>query len=655
VTSRSRPLPRRSTAGLLALVVASACSDTAGRPDDPGLTGLRVFAAQPDVLLPGSVVVVSGESFVDRPWGLSTLRIRGERSGGDGQGPIDVSPVLSYVDARTLEAVVDDQLFAALGGEGSSLEGAVRVEVLSTVDGQLYETSGLDVAWALRNELAPRIDAMPTSAVIFPNEPLAIVGSGLLLRGEGETTAVVEGCFTPEGGDTCDAIAPVEIPVVTADPFDREHGTLAFAPEIAGIEPGRFEGSVALRNRHTSGSVADSPAVPVVYDMQRPIVYGASTTEASVGQYVTIDGGGFVGGAGTTFLDFEGTFTSDATGERIDMDELLLPEFVDGHTARYVVSDSDAIGQRLDVRYDTGLLEGTVTPRIVWGDSEVSGDPAAFAFRLRPVRQVVQVVFTPAYVESLRAFGLRAVDAQIRERVLEVIRRDYVSIGLELRESEPEDFAQYALVEVSGRDPNGLDLLGYDNTPGKDTENMRLYDRIGGVNAQTQQDGFPGYGGVFIESLFGYSQHPGDFAMPLEPDARFDAIFDPFRADAGGKPVSAADLGDELVRLGSGDECPATERSLQISCAIWVLGSTVGSTVSHEVGHSLGLADPYGLEFHNSGDADNRLMDADRPFAERAELDGQGPSAFCDEEYAYLRAILPTDEPVDPTLRPGCF
>jgi len=77
--------------------------------------------------------------------------------------------------------------------------------------------------------------------------------------------------------------------------------------------------------------------------------------------------------------------------------------------------------------------------------------------------------------------------------------------------------------------------------------------------------------------------------------------------------------------------------------------------VSHEVGHSLGLADPYGQEFHNSGDEENRLMDSDRPFAERAELDGLGPSRFCDEEYAYLRAILPTTEGDDPEPRPVCF
>ena len=54
---------------------------------------------------------------------------------------------------------------------------------------------------------------------------------------------------------------------------------------------------------------------------------------------------------------------------------------------------------------------------------------------------------------------------------------------------------------VRSIDPNGLGLFGYDNTPGKDDGNTRLYDKLGGLNAQTQQDGYPGYGGVFLESI----------------------------------------------------------------------------------------------------------------------------------------------------------
>jgi hypothetical protein len=90
---------------------------------------------------------------------------------------------------------------------------------------------------------------------------------------------------------------------------------------------------------------------------------------------------------------------------------------------------------------------------------------------------------------------------------------------------------------------------------------------------------------------------------------------------------------------------------------VWALGSLIGTTLSHEMGHSFGLANPFGEGFHNVLDEPNRLMDAggDRPFAERAELFGEGPAKFCDSEYDYLREILPTDAPRDTRPRPPCF
>ena len=67
---------------------------------------------------------------------------------------------------------------------------------------------------------------------------------------------------------------------------------------------------------------------------------------------------------------------------------------------------------------------------------------------------------------------------------------------------------------------------------------------------------------------------------------------------------------------------------------------------------------PYGepSQYHDRGDAPNRLMDGGsaRTFEERAELAGAGPSVFCDDEYDYLREILPSTTPPPVVSRPAC-
>jgi hypothetical protein len=642
------------------LVTLVGCpNERSPRQLDTALVDLALHQVAPAVALPGTVLVVTGDSFVDDPWGTSRLRLTGDMITQVGtRHPVDVRVPARFRDFQRLEASIDLAILDALGGDGARFEGTARVEVDSAVDGTLYHSAPIELKLELHDRLEPRLSMLQPDGIVFPNDPIAIGAEGLLLTGEGETVAELQGCFIFEGGNgECVPLPPVEVPVRPAGPFERESGAFPFMPRIAGLLPGRFEGDVRLRNRHADGTVLDSAPVPGSWDQVPPILYGASTDRASLGQYVVLSGAGFVGaGEGDTLLHFAGTFTPDSTGTAVPVEVLLLPEFVDGHTARYVVNEDDAIGQLIDVRFEPGVFAGSFTPEIAWGAQSVFGSPAALDFRLEPVRQIVVLDFRPGYVESLRHFGLRAVDQMIRERVVEVITRDYATIGLEVRTEVPEDFALYTHVELSGPDPNGLGLLGYDNTQGKDTENQRLYDRIGGVNALTQEDGFPGYGGVFLESLFGYSEDPGSFADPLSPEPHFDALFDPFRPDRGGMPVSSADLADDLPTLTSGASCPVEgERRLEIACAVWAMGSLVGSTVSHEIGHALGLADPYGPFFHNSGDQPHRLMDADRPFIERAEIAGESPSRFCDDEYLYLRAILPTSDPPDPTPRPSCF
>src|SRR5690606_26418472 len=128
-----------------------------------------------------------------------------------------------------------------------------------------------------------------------PNDPIELWGEGLLLAGEGESVAVVEGCFRAAGADACAPVAPREIPITPAAEHDRTRGTFLFSPAIAGIEPGRFEGTVRVVNRHASGAAPATDPLPCAWDLEAPIVYGSDTTEASLGRYVTLTGAGFVG------------------------------------------------------------------------------------------------------------------------------------------------------------------------------------------------------------------------------------------------------------------------------------------------------------------------------------------------------------------------
>ena len=374
-----------------------------------------------------------------------------------------------------------------------------------------------------------------------------------------------------------------------------------------------------------------------------------------------VHGGGFVGGDATalTELELKGSFTKTG-GAPAQIDMTLIPEFVEGTLVRYVLNTDDTLGHALDLRMDTGSFSGTITPIVSYGSDTVRGISTQASLGIAPIRQVVFLNFETSYIEGLRDFGMRAVNDRIRDRIVAVCKTAYQGVNMDFRTTPVTDFALFSNVELVGIDPNGMGLFGYDNSPGKDNGNQRLYDSLGGVNAQTQQDGYPGFGGVFVRSLMGFSQHPAAGEKSTEgADPMFDTLFDPFRGDQGGAAITSADLAGGVAVLGSGDggKCPGADRKGQVACAILVMGNLIGGTLSHEIGHSLGLANPNGDGFHDQGDQPNRLMDAggDRPFLERAELGGQGPGVFCDDEYTYLRMILPSSDPASTVTRPGCF
>ncbi len=621
-----------------------------GAAPDPGLEALAIDQLAPATIIPGTQLQVRGASFVDEAWGATTLHLR-----GDG---VDLRLPARFVDFGTLSVAIDARTIAELGSR--DLRGTARVEVLAASDGETYATGELAVELSFRDRLDPALTQLQASGVIFVNDQLTVEGDGFLLGGdEGITVARLAGCFTPDAGGPCRPIAPIELPMAPEEPLSRARAAFPFSPKVAGIKPGTFTGTVTVINKQTNLAPSAAPARDASYVLVTPQIFSLDPPAASLGQYVFVRGGGFVGGeaGAATEIEVTGMFRRNG-GSPVPVSLNLIPEFVEGRLVRYVINTDDELGQSLDLRADTGSFTGTATPVVSYGADQVRGVSTAASFAIAPVKQVVHLQFQPSYVEGLRDIGLRAVDGRIRDRIMEVCRRTYEGVNVEFRTEPPADFALYEQVELLGVDPNGAGLFGYDNSPGKDSGNLRLYDRLGGVNAMTQADGFPGYGGVFLRSLMAFSKHPGSFAKSVPgADERFDRIFDPFRADRDGEPIRAADLAGGVPALTSGEACPAGDRRGQIACAIHVLGNLVGGTLAHEIGHSLGLANPFTEGFHSPGDAPNRLMDAggDRSFAERAELDGEGPAVFCDDEFAYLRMILPSSAPAPAVQRPGCF
>lgn len=634
----------------LALVAGCASSSA----PDVGLEGLSLMQVAPVTIIPGTKVVVKGASFVDTQWGQTTVHLTGAAGGHD----VDVRWPAAFVDFNTMTVAIDGGKLDELGGD-VDFHGQARIDVIATSDSETYSSEAISLDLSFRNQLTPTVLSLNGEGVIFVNDQIEIEGDGYLLGGdEGQTVARVAGCFVETSTTQCKPIANQELKAQPIDPLARNKIQFPFGPKVAGIKPGEFRGTITIVNKQMNQTEIPAQATTVNYDLVTSQIFELNPNAASLGQYVFIKGGGFIGGEAGALTEIEMTGTFQKTGfNPAPVSMTLIPEFVEGRLVRYVINTDDELGQALDLRADTGTFTGTATPIVSFGADRVRGASKSVSFQIAPVKQVVYLQFQPTYVEGLRDFGLRAVDKKIRERILAVCKQAYQGVNIEFRTEAPTDFALFESVELVGVDPNGSGLFGYDNSPGKDNGNLRLYDRLGGVNAQTQQDGYAGFGGVFVRSLMGFSKHPAAGVQTVPgADSLFDKMFDPFRPDQDGEAIRSSDLAGMLPAV-TGADCPGGDRQQKIACAILVMGNLIGGTLSHEIGHSLGLANPFMEGFHNAGDAPNRLMDAggDRPFVERAELEGQGPGVFCDDEYAYLRMIMPSKEAPPAIERPGCF
>jgi hypothetical protein len=616
----------------------------------------------PRQILPGSTIELTVTNLtIGAEHRLSLAGVTTSNTGSTNSVTAEVP--LQEVEGR-LVASAGTGLYQSLG-QGQFV-GTIKVISRNTWG----ETAGPEVSTgiALELQLTPTLLSVG-SGIVFLNSQVVVTGDGMLLGGaEGMTKALLEGCFAAEGaGQDCAKGTGVSItasvPVQPLAEQGRTVGSFAFSPGLVGIVPGQFTGTLQLINVHPGSVLTNSAAISAQFDLQQSTLLGFDQASVSLGQYLDVRGKGLIGnaGEGTTYLRFTGFFDLDSGGQR-DVSFDLVPEFIDGGHLRYKVNEASGIGAKVKLRSETGKLTGSWTPVLVWVDNEYVQTPVVTTIAIAPVKQVVWVRFSSDWNIGLRRFGLQAADVLVRRRIFDVLEQAYAGLNVEFRETEPTDFELYAIIDLVGFDPSGAYQWGYDNTPGKDVDNARLNDRIGGVNATTLADGTNGYGGVFIENFLRFSTHPPqDMPTSKLQDPLFDEIFDPFRLDQNGVELSSAEAlaAPQLAQM---SQCPASNRPTQAACAIVVLANLVGSTAAHELGHSLGLADPYGGDnvFHNGGsvpvDVPNALMDAGeyRPFAERAELMGQGPSVFCQAWFDYLKDILPKESPDPVSNRPAC-
>lgn len=661
--------PKTCWVALLLWGGLAGCAGDGAVPREKWPADLRIASLAPVAVVRESTLEVHGAGLVTDVLGTTRLHLAGSFApdGGGEAVDVDAAFLVAVASAEEASASLAQGAFAQIcpGGSGT-FTGTAWLEVASRATGVVYETDAIGAGLLCRQSFEPVLTSVDGGSYAL-NATLTVLAEDLLLGGEeGDSWLDVSGCFLPQGvaapcADNGTTFSDLRVPLEVVDRSLRRDAHFLLSPDLVGLHPGTIEASVRVINVHASGTETQSAPQDHVVTVLPSRLDSVDPAGSSLGGYVDFLGAGFVGGApdeGSEIL-VEGVFTPDDGGPDRTVSTYLVTAFDSGERARYVLDEQDSLGQIVDLRAESGTVSGTFTPRFAKGADSVTGSPVTGSFRIEPVRQVVYVNFTPAYRDALELFGLSAAEPWVRSRILEKAAWIYRGVNVMFQDTPPKDYLLYAEVDVSGFDPNGLGLMGYDNSPGKDVGNLRLYDRIGGVNAKTQEDGYPGFGGVFVESFLAFSEHPPAGIDP-HPGATplFDEIFDPLRPDRHGDPVSSEELAG-FVPLSSGDGCPAPsgDRAAVIRCGVFVLGNLLGGTMAHELGHSLGLADPGGNRFHNSGEAPNRLMDSggSRPFEERTELMGGGPEVFCQDNFEYLVSILPTGIADPIPDRPSCY
>lgn len=526
---------------------------------------------------------------------------------------------------------------------GSQFEGQLIVVVEDELGDE--HRGSLSVDWRFQDRLVPDLTIdQPTQ--LFSNEHLPVSGEGILRPHEGVTKAVVvEGQLQPDEGDAR-ALDGQRFPIQWDG--SRRASAITLDPDIIGIRPASVDLNLRFENHHRLGSMEpqSGPDQHLQSSLASPFIAHLEGKKISRGQIIDVRGRGLLGPADADTVDMEfhleGYFQPD--------DPSSLPVDWTGSQALSRAPHSVSEGRRADLEAwatvadrrlqgfaaRPGTFQGTMTPVFFDDQGSFEGLPWEGQLTVLPTLQAVHLKYLPGFSIALERFGLRNADRAIRDRILEVVQRDYEGINIRFSESAPDDFIRFSTVEIGGPDPTGGHAFGFDNTyhdEAKDTGNLYLDNYLGGINPQSGEAFNNPYGGVFVESFAKFSPTIAPHMAHTSP--RFDDVFGPFMPELAGDPVGY-------------DEPLEATRHHALQKAIDAFANAVGNTISHELGHALGLAhfeedwEEPGYRFHNHGQ-EGHIMDAGefRSFEQRANLDGEGPSQFNATNRAYLETILP--------------
>ena len=385
--------------------------------------GSRSRRSRPTTIIPGTKLVVKGDSFVDAQWGAATLHLVGSANGSD----VDVQWPATFVDFGTMTVAVDGGKIDEVGGD-VDFAGTARSKSSRPATARPTRASRSTSSLSFRNKL----DAAPTSVD-------ATASSSSTTRSRSTAMA------------SCSAATRARRSRGSRLLHARRRRRLHADRErrISRCSPSRSCRARRRRSRSRRSSPASSPARSPARsrrqqaDRAAPRSRRTPTNVDLHARHLADLHGRSAGreprpvrvrprrrlrrrrGRRAHRARADGHVQQDRRQPGAGVDD-LIPEFVEGQLVRYVVNTDDELGHALDLRHDTGQFTGTITPIVSYGADTVRG---VVAERQRSTSRRSSRSSTSttraSYVEGLRDFGLRAVDNKIRERILEVCKQAY--------------------------------------------------------------------------------------------------------------------------------------------------------------------------------------------------------------------------------------